>query len=55
MVAGVHQPASIVTRTPVINNSYRMLFTRSKSLAKPSTSESFLSGTSSVYAEQMYE
>jgi 2-oxoglutarate dehydrogenase complex dehydrogenase (E1) component-like enzyme len=38
------------------NNPYANIFTRSRSLSMAtSTQESFLSGTNSVYAEQMYE
>ena len=40
----------------IVNNSYANMFSRSRSLSMAtSTQESFLSGTSSVYAEHMYE
>jgi len=39
-----------------VNTQYAAMFTRSKSMNKSSLNqESFLSGTSSVYAEQMYD
>jgi 2-oxoglutarate dehydrogenase complex dehydrogenase (E1) component-like enzyme len=40
----------------IVNNSYANIFSRSRSLSMATTTqESFLSGTSSVYAEHMYE
>ncbi len=46
--------AALAPRTMLFGNNYGM-FSSSKVLAATSTQESFLSGTNSVYAEQMYE
>ena len=46
--------AALAPRTMLLGNNFGA-FTSSKLLEKTSTQESFLSGTSSVYAEHMYD
>jgi hypothetical protein len=46
--------AALAPKTMLMGNNFGM-FSSSKVLYKTSTQESFLSGTSSVYAEQMYD
>ncbi len=48
------QALGFAPKTMLVGGQYARMFTRSKTLDKTSTQESFLSGTSSVYAEHMY-